>query len=82
MGADRAAPKWHQAVVTESLWKMYQGAPWTLRFVDIGDVSVVNDQLSIRARRESFSEKPIQNIYHLYGRRSDYQSICFHLELL
>ena len=81
MGADRAAPKWHQAVVTESLWKMFQGAPWTLRFVDIGAVSFAHDQLSIRGRRECFSEKPIQNMYLLYGRRSDYQSIFFHLEL-
>ena len=80
MSADRAALKWHQSVFTESIWKMFQGAPWTLRFVDIGDVSVAHDQLSIRARRESFSEKPIQNMYLLYGSRSDYQSICFHLD--
>ena len=66
MGADRAALKWHQAVVTESLWKMLQGASWTLRFVDIGDVSDAHDQLSIRARRESFSENRVKNVSSIW----------------
>ena len=66
MGADRAGPKGHKVAGTESFWNMFLCAPWILRFVDIGDVSVAHDQLSIRARRESFSENRVKNVSSIW----------------
>lgn len=70
----------HEAKIAESLCELYQVAhrrTWSRRFQGIGRGSDGDDQPSIRAMHEGFSEKDAKDFYLVQERGSESKSTCF-----